>query len=1047
MLLYVNGKRIELDDDSVDTTITVLEFLRHQLRLTGSKLACHEASCGACTVLVSHYDHNTSTIVHNSVNACIAPLCSIADKSVTTIEGVSRNGRLIPLQQRIVDSNGSQCGFCTPGIVMSVYSLMQNQNVLNEDALEEALDGSLCRCTGYRPIVDAIRPLCSQSNCHSKANLEDIEDITKKCEYRAGEVGVDTFDKVMFPDELRHSTPRTIVVGDGDDEKLWFRPVTLKELLHLKDKYRTKCKIAVGFTELGIERYAKNAQFTRCIATTHVPELTQTKICEKGLLVGSAVTISQLKAALQRAVETLDPQLTLYFVEFLEQIRWFAGRSVRNVGTVGGNLMTASPISDLNPLHVCFGSVLQFESHGGGIRNLSATKLFKSYRVVDCREDEVLISVLIQFSIPGTYCRAYKVSRRRDDDIAIVCSGMQIQKDVRTNCITEAMFSFGGMAPTTVSAPRTAMFLRGKTFSVGLFDAMMEYVQLDLPLSDDAPGGMGHFRRTVVLSLLFKFMHYVAGSGGNASSLSHRFTRPPSKGLQYFCLDPPLQSHSVGIATPHLAGELHVTGKALYSNDVAVLPGALFVALVLSEHPHALIRFVDWSAALNAPGVHSYLDHKSVPGSNILGPVVPDEELFAVTEVHCMGAAIGAILADTEANAQAAARLVSVKYEILPYILNIKEAIAAESYFAPPHKLVLCRGDVDKALGEAEVVVKGSVHIGAQEHFYMEPQTAIAVCGEGDEVEVLSSTQNPTKTQTFVAKALGIQRNRVVCRVKRIGGGFGGKETRSIFVCSIAAIGAKLTGRQVRCTLPRDVDMSITGTRHPFFGVYHVGVSRLGILQAVDIQLYSDGGCSQDLSVPVMERALFHAENSYFVPALRCTGRICKTNTPSNTAFRGFGGPQGMFVAETWLEHVARELSIDRHEIIRMNLFGKSDHCETYFGQQMPSCPLQQMWSDLFRTAEVDRRKAEIEQFNCNNQYVKRGIACVPTKFGMSFTLKFMNQAAALVHCYTDGTVLVTHGGTEMGQGLHTKMCAVAAHELQIPIEHVYISETATDKV
>ncbi|CEO95795.1 FAD-binding PCMH-type domain-containing protein [Plasmodiophora brassicae] len=1012
-------------------------------------------------VLVSHFDHRAGRIVHRSVNACIAPLCSVADKAITTIEGISSAGKLHPIQERLVESNGSQCGFCTPGIVMSVYSLLQSEENPTLEQLESSLDGNLCRCTGYRPIVDALSALCRTSCGNANGDIEDIGKTKAPLQQTISDPDLAVANdpntvagtskapaSLNFPKDLIYKVPTRLVLGQEEDSTMWFRPITMKELLYLKDLHRSNARIAVGFTELGIEKHFKRSRFPSCISPVSVPEMTAIRISDVGLELGAAVTISDLDAALAHAIDTMDPLKTIFFKEFRQQIRRFAGHSVRNVGSIGGNLITASPISDLNPLHSACSSILTFESMSRGARTTTADKLFITYRVVDCRDDEVLVKVTIPFSPPPeTHFRAFKVSRRRDDDIAIVCAGMFMRLHPVNRSILQCSLAFGGMAPVTLQAKETSRYCIGKTFSSSLFKDIIPILQRDLPLPDNAPGGMAHYRRTLALSLVLKFFLAVSGNDSRDSAATSAFTRPPCKGLQYFNVSPPLPSECIGKGIAHKAGKLHVTGTATYSDDTAVRPRALYAALVTSTKPHALLRAVRWEKALAAPGVHSYLDHESVPGSNAMGPVVLDEELFASKEVHCVGAVIGAVLADTDEHAQDAARLVEIDYEPLPFVLTIQEAIAAGSFFEPLHPLSIETGNLDAALQRSEVIVEGAVNVGAQEHFYMEPQTCIATPGEDNEIEVVTSTQNPTKAQTYAAKALGIERNRVVVRVKRLGGGFGGKETRSVFVSSIAAVGAAASRRQVRCVLPRDVDMCITGTRHAFYATYRIGSTRDGYLQAADIQLYSNGGCSQDLSVPVMERAIFHAENAYLVPALRCVGKVCRTNTPSNTAFRGFGGPQSMFIAETWMEHLARTLSIDRHDLIRRNLLRAVPDSMTYFGQAIPDCPLTQMWSDLMRVADVENRRAEAQRFNSESKYVKKGIACVPTKFGMSFTLKFMNQASALVHVYTDGTVLVSHGGTEMGQGLHTKMCAVAAHELGIGFDQVHISETATDKV
>jgi len=309
---------------------------------------------------------------------------------------------------------------------------------------------------------------------------------------------------------------------------------------------------------------------------------------------------------------------------------------------------------------------------------------------------------------------------------------------------------------------------------------------------------------------------------------------------------------------------------------------------------------------------------------------------------------------------------------------------------------------------------------------------------------VIVSSQNPTKTQMQVAKVLGVHANRVACKCKRMGGGFGGKETRNVFLSCAVAVAAARVNQPVMLCLPRDVDMNISGTRHPYHCKYTAAMDDQGHIQALDVELFSNGGYSTDLSWPSLERAMFHVENAYAVPHIRVRGRVCKTHVPSNTAFRGFGGPQGMVVAETVVEHLAASSGIDAHQIRMANLY--ENGMVTHYGMQIDNCQVQQVIKQVEESSDFANRRASVEQFNEQNRFRKRGLSLIPTKFGMSFTATFMNQASALVHVYTDGTVLVTHGGTEMGQGLHTKMVQIAAQTLQIPLSQVHIDETNTSK-
>lgn len=353
---------------------------------------------------------------------------------------------------------------------------------------------------------------------------------------------------------------------------------------------------------------------------------------------------------------------------------------------------------------------------------------------------------------------------------------------------------------------------------------------------------------------------------------------------------------------------------------------------------------------------------------------------------------------------------------------------------------------MDDLLARAPVTVTGSVYIGGQEHFYLETQAALVIPRpEDSSMEIHSSTQNPTEGQHFVAKTLNIPAHKVQCHVRRIGGGFGGKETRSSFLIAALAVAARKSGRAVRCMMDRDEDMLFSGQRHPFKAEYRLGVSEEGMIMAADVQLFANGGHSLDLSLGVLERAMSHFDNCYRFPALRITGRICKTNLPSNTAFRGFGGPQAMFFCETMLTQAAQVLGMCPETIRRRNLYREGDH--THFGMTLENVPLTRLWRQLEQDCEFARRRAETDQYNRTSRWKKRGLALLPTKFGIGFGVRFLNQAGALVHVYSDGSVLLAHGGVEMGQGLHTKMCQIAAEALGAPLAAIHFEQTSTTTV
>jgi xanthine dehydrogenase large subunit len=499
----------------------------------------------------------------------------------------------------------------------------------------------------------------------------------------------------------------------------------------------------------------------------------------------------------------------------------------------------------------------------------------------------------------------------------------------------------------------------------------------------------------------------------------------------------------VGEAIPHESAKLHVTGEALYTDDlVGRTKDCLHAWPVQVMLAHARVTHLDTAPALQVPGVVRVLTAADVPGVNDAG-IKHDEPLFP-DEVMYFGHPVAWVLADSLEAARLGAVAVVVEAEPLPALVTVREAIEAKSFQGgQPH---MERGDVDAAFDQATHVFSGEIEFAGQEHFYIETHAALALVDENGQVFVQSSTQHPTETQEIVAHVLGLPSHEVTVQCLRMGGGFGGKEMQPHGYAAIAALGATLTRRPVRLRLNRTMDMTMSGKRHGFHAEWRVGFDDDGRLQALDATLTSDGGWSLDLSEPVLSRALCHIDNAYWIPNARVNGRIAKTNKTSQTAFRGFGGPQGMLVIEDILGRCAPLLGIDPMTLRRRNFYSAGQ--TTPYGQPVRHPErAAAAWDQVLATADVARRLEEVARFNAEHEDSKRALAVTPVKFGISFNLTAFNQGGALVQVYKDGSVLINHGGTEMGQGLHTKMLQVAATTLGIPLSRVRLAPTRTDKV
>ncbi|WP_210093447.1 xanthine dehydrogenase molybdopterin binding subunit [Ruegeria sp. HKCCSP346] len=497
----------------------------------------------------------------------------------------------------------------------------------------------------------------------------------------------------------------------------------------------------------------------------------------------------------------------------------------------------------------------------------------------------------------------------------------------------------------------------------------------------------------------------------------------------------------------HDSAVKHVTGQADYTDDIALPQGALHAYLGVSDVAHAKLLGIDFSDVLAMPGVVGVLTADDVPGANDISPThLNDEPVFPTDAIQFHGQPLFAVVAETREIARRAAELAKINYETLPHALDpIAAQEAGYPHVTAPLKLE--RGDVAPAQTAAPNRIKGRMNVGGQDHMYLEGHIAFAIPGEDDDVVVHCSTQHPSEAQHMVAHVLGVPSNAVVVNVRRMGGGFGGKESQMNLFCAVAAMAAKKWNRAVKIRPDRDQDMTATGKRHDFVIDYDVAFDDDGRIQAVEGSFAARCGFSADLSGPVTDRALFHADNAYFYPNVRLNSHPMKTNTVSNTAFRGFGGPQGVIAAERMIEEIAYATGKDPLDVRKANFYGTKDRNVTPYHQVVEDSILDRLIGELEETSEYRQRRQDIIEFNKTSPILKKGIALTPVKFGISFTATWYNQAGALVHVYNDGSIHLNHGGTEMGQGLNTKVAQVVAEAFQVDFSRIKITKTTTEKV
>ncbi|TVQ81730.1 MAG: xanthine dehydrogenase molybdopterin binding subunit [Micavibrio sp.] len=503
-----------------------------------------------------------------------------------------------------------------------------------------------------------------------------------------------------------------------------------------------------------------------------------------------------------------------------------------------------------------------------------------------------------------------------------------------------------------------------------------------------------------------------------------------------------------GDALRHDSAELHVTGEAVYTDDLREPEGCLFAYVLKSPHARARITKINTESCC-IDGVHAVLTAKDIPGKNDVAPVFDGDPVFAESDVYYAGQSVLAVIAEDIETARRAAHLAHVAYEELPAVLTTAAAIEKQDFVGDTY--VMQCGDTGQSFARAAHKIDGRFKIGGQDHFYLEGQIAMAIPEENGEFTCWSSTQHPSEVQHLIARMLGLADHAVTVRVRRMGGGFGGKESQASLIACIAALGAWKTGRPVKLRLDRDDDMIMTGKRHAFDVTYQAGFDDEGIIESLDITHAVRCGISADLSNAICDRAMFHSDNAYFLPNARVTSHRCRTNTVSDTAFRGFGGPQGMLAVEEIIDNIARSTGHDPLDVRLRNLYDAQgaleNRCTTHYGMTVEDNILHDLIPALVESSNYRARQKDIEQFNAENKILKKGIALTPVKFGISFTLKMLNQAGALVHVYKDGSVQLNHGGTEMGQGLHTKIIQLVADVFGISTNRIKITATDTGKV
>jgi xanthine dehydrogenase/oxidase len=1086
---WLNGRPQQVDNP--DPAVVLSDYVR-DLGLTGTKVGCGQGGCGACTVMISRRTAEGDD--HRAINACLRNLAAVADCHVTTIEGIGNvQDGLDPVQERIAVCNGTQCGYCTPGFVMNAHTFLRAHPGPTEQQMEDLFGGNLCRCTGYRPILQAMRSFAAGFDPDPRACPPCESDSSPPVRVRRGPMPI-ALDGLTDP-----TAPREGLYFRRNNLH-WFRPRTLAEAHELKARLgrhfgADRVRLVVGNTARAIY---PDEEAVCLIDVARLPELTSVGIDPSGLRVGAAVSIQRLIDLAEAAIAEETADRTTGLRALVRHARFLAGVQVRSAGSVGGNIaITKSHTrrgepfpSDLFTILAALGATVTVRSDrlAGEERRFALEELPPLELLPD---DAMLVEFQIPWTKPGEYVRTFRVARRPQMAHPIVNAGFRCRLDAEGRAAGGAVaVVFGGLASCNGRMPLTERALAGRRWDSATLRDVLPVLEAELEavtIPMDGEGFTAAYRRSLALGFFYKFFVHVAehvcpeeiDSANRCAADTGE--RPLSYGSQVFQVDDQLGPITRPIVKR--AGFAQASGEIRYPQDEPLPGHGVHGVMVLSRRAHARFWFTREIDELETvlreryPGFTALVTAADVPGSLWIG-LGGDDPVFCDGEVTCISAPIALAVATTRAVAgQAAAYVQSqcVVYEDLPAIVTLSEAIAQHSLIDPPHGfpsqaehdrhvLITRAGSDARWLADPDTPPKdmatlsGQLQTGAQAHFYMEPSCALATPGACGQITIQNSTQNPNGDQAQIARVLGVKANQVTVCVEQIGGGFGGKQNRAVFIAAAAAVAARKLRRPVRVAFDRSMDTQLIGKRHPYLGRYHVAFTPDGTLHGMKLDFCSDGGNTMDCSFAVLRGSCMMSDGCYRIATFQVGGNVYRTHQQSNTAFRTFGQVQPHLIQEEAIERVAFELSqrtgrrVRPEEIRRRNLYRSAGYEEadsTHFGQPLWFCKLREQWDHVYRDARFDDRARLVDEFNRTHRWKKRGISMVPLKYGIGFKqLPAMNSASAIVQVNKeDGSVTVIHGGVEMGQGLHTKIAQVAASALNVPLEFIRVTGNHTDAI
>eukprot|EP01125_Pyxidicula_operculata_P013386 TRINITY_DN4438_c0_g2_i2.p1 TRINITY_DN4438_c0_g2~~TRINITY_DN4438_c0_g2_i2.p1 ORF type:complete len:1236 (+),score=297.56 TRINITY_DN4438_c0_g2_i2:108-3815(+) len=1032
---FVNGSQRHLS--SLDPRMTVLEYLRQREGFKGAKLVCGQGGCGACSVVITKFNSVTKSFDHYSANACLLPVAALADCNVTTTEGIgSTKAGFHAVQERIAKYGGSQCGYCTPGMVMAMYGLLQSKDGKpTARDVDDLFDGNLCRCTGYRPILMACHTFAV--DCKDSCTDVDIEDIGKSV--KAYDHNCDS----KPPGTLVESPIKPLHFQNGGVH--WYRPVTLEQLFSVRKEHKDhRVRYVVGNTSKGV--YGLDNQVQVYIDTTAISSFNKVTETESHVVVGAAVTLTKLIDALNQRKEKSSS-----FEPAARHIRRIANTHVRNAASWIGNLQIARVknfTSDLATVTLGLGCEVSLQYDSGESKTLTIDQFLQL-----SGDDFVVTELRVPFAKKNQVFDSYRASLRTIMSKPVVNSAYNVTLD--GDKIVQATVVYGAVDKHAKRATKTEEALVGKqinheTFSNALKVLSSEIVpqHMDIYKTIEYPQGKEEYRQIVVGNFFYKFFLHLNNVIGKSSKLLEvaniPYQRPITTGKREYEKDKPGR-----MPMPKLDATQQASGESKYTADIDVPPRTLYGAFVLSTQAGVKLDKIDASEALKMPGVVDFIHAKDVKGNIDIG-FLPKEEVLFISEgegVPCVGHLLGVVVAEKLFQAEAAVPHVKVtygeEYDGKP-IYSIDDGIARGSFLAAG-KHEVNQGNVEEAFAAQGVtILEGEFKTGGQHPFYLERASALAIPGEANHMTIYTPSQSGTYYQQKVASTLGVSQHQVTLSVRRIGGGFGGKLTRTLPVTVATAVSSQKTGRPVRVETSIKEDLTLTAGRHDFKASYKVAFDKNGKITALDLKAYGNTGYSHDFSVVIFLEFNEAIDDVYFIPNLRVLSQGVKTNLPTRTAVRTFGKSQAKYVIETILERIALAVGKAPEEVREINMYNKLN-CITPFGVHLEQFNVPTLFQKLKTQGNYDERKKLIEQYNKDHKWKKRGLSAVGLKFGLH--QGYMSGSHVNLTYYADGTITMFHGSVEKGTGTDTKAAQVVSMILGCDINKIRIAPFTTDVI